>query len=301
MQQEALGRSTRPVCLVSLKGTVDAVRLRSALADVVSRHEILRTVFRRQAGMKMPFQVVQDAISVDWQQVDLSAFSDTEQRQRIGGVLEAEQWREFDPASAPVLRGLFFECGNDRSALILSVPSLCVDAPSFRMLVDEMAALYGRNKQELEDAFRYLQFSQWQSDLLESVDDDAKQSRDFWNKQFANPLPAPALPFERKTSAPFDPGKISVPLTVAPQLVDGGSNSDILLAAWQSLLYRLSGQNAFTTGFYSQNREYDELKNAIGCFGRTLPIAVQIESTFTFSDVLRRAGGSERVATAVQE
>jgi amino acid adenylation domain-containing protein len=301
VQQEVLGRTVRSVCLASLDGTVDVTRLRSALTAIVSRHEILRTVFHRQAGMKMPFQVVLDAAGIAWECVDWSALNEPEQHARINSAFDAERWRESDSASGPVLSALFIDCGRHHAALILSVPSLCADAASFRTMFDEIAALYGGSKQSMGEAFRYLQFSQWQSDLLESGDDEARQGRAFWEKQLANQLRAPALPFENKTSAPFDPSKVSVPVKLASQLINLGNASDHLLAAWQSLLYRLSGQSAFTAGIFAENREYDELKNAVGCFGRTLPVPVRIENTFTFSDVLRRTSEFLRDATAVQE
>jgi amino acid adenylation domain-containing protein len=73
------------------------------------------------------------------------------------------------------------------------------------------------------------------------------------------------------------------------------------MAALECLLHRLSGQTAFTIGFFSDNREYEELENAIGGLGRTLPLRARVESDFSFADVLRQVSNELGEAGAVQE
>src|SRR6266700_1722450 len=76
LQQEALHKTTRAVCLISMEGQVDAGRVQECLREMVSRHEILRTVFRRQTGMKVPFQVVLETAGVDWDEAAISAVAE---------------------------------------------------------------------------------------------------------------------------------------------------------------------------------------------------------------------------------
>src|SRR5213595_3580050 len=76
------------VCEVLLAGRLDVDRLRTALQAVVARHEILRTVFHRQAGVKIPFQVIADKLDADWRVEDLS---DVEASERAGAL--DELWR----------------------------------------------------------------------------------------------------------------------------------------------------------------------------------------------------------------
>ncbi len=73
LQQEALRKPARAACLISLHG-VDAERLQESLRQLVARHEILRTVFRRQTGMKVPFQVVLETADVDWEGKSFGGF-----------------------------------------------------------------------------------------------------------------------------------------------------------------------------------------------------------------------------------
>src|SRR5450755_1226419 len=80
LQQEALSKPLRAVCLISMQGRVDAGRIQECLREMVVRHEILRTVFRRQAGMKVPFQVVLESAGVDWETADFSATAAAERQ-----------------------------------------------------------------------------------------------------------------------------------------------------------------------------------------------------------------------------
>src|SRR5450755_3914957 len=130
LQQEGLRQPARAVCLISMEGQVGAGRIQECLREMISRHEILRTVFRRQTGMKVPFQVVLETAGVDWEQADFSAIATTERQSRLDALFAAEQKREFNLEAGPVLRAVFVTLAENVSALILSVPSLCADAQS---------------------------------------------------------------------------------------------------------------------------------------------------------------------------
>src|SRR5690349_12862078 len=68
---------------VLLEGPLDVSRLRTALKAVVRRHEILRTVFHHQSGLKLPFQVIQEEGDITWGTVDFQASDESNQRIRI--------------------------------------------------------------------------------------------------------------------------------------------------------------------------------------------------------------------------
>src|SRR5450432_3015459 len=90
LEHEALHRPARAVCLISMEGQVGAGRIQECLREMISRHEILRTVFRRQTGMKVPFQVVLETAGVDWEEADFSAKS------KLDAVFGAEQNHAFN-------------------------------------------------------------------------------------------------------------------------------------------------------------------------------------------------------------
>src|ERR1035438_7474957 len=107
-------------CLVLIEGALSADSVERGLRGLVARHEILRTVYRRQPGMKFPFQVVLESADSSLEVVDLSSQSDSEQRNELERLLRNEQLRSSGPESGPVLVAKFAALGSDRSALILS-------------------------------------------------------------------------------------------------------------------------------------------------------------------------------------
>src|SRR5882672_11076828 len=106
IEQEALRASSRAVCLVSLEGPLKADQLRDALRTMVSRHEILRTVFRRQTGMKVPFQVVVESEGFGWEQVDLSALAPPAREAQVQKGFELERGRLIGLEEGPACRAL---------------------------------------------------------------------------------------------------------------------------------------------------------------------------------------------------
>ncbi len=304
LEQETLHATSRAACLISLTGAVNPSLVRDALREVVSRHEILRTVFHRQTGIKVPFQFVREDTEIDWAETDCSGLAPLERQADIEKRWEEEQNHAHSFSQGPTLRAVLIKQAPDRFAMIVSVPSLCADTRSLVLLNRELQLIYSEQRHELAEPFRYVQFAQWQADLLESIEPEAEQARSFWNRQRENSLASPALPTKAASNdAVFEPRlvRISARKDIAGAALRHGESSTVLVSAWESLLSRLSGQSAFSIGYFAASREYEELENAIGCFGRTLPISARVENDFRFSDVLRQADAAVREATNAQE
>src|SRR5260370_15455429 len=107
---------------------------------------------------------------------------------------------------------------------------------------------------------------------MEADEEDARQGCDFWTRQQAASLVAPALPREYMANlSSFRPELLTIKIEQGSTILRRSDSSDVLLAAWVCLLNRLSGQNAFSFRYFSDGRAYEELQNATGCFFRTLP------------------------------
>ena len=74
-----------------VEGPLDAAKLQEAVRDVVTRHEILRTVFHRQTGLKLPFQVIRESADFAWQAVDLSGLDEAVQGEKIRELVSGQQ------------------------------------------------------------------------------------------------------------------------------------------------------------------------------------------------------------------
>src|SRR6266700_969456 len=250
LEQEVLRVPSRAVCLVSLDGAFEQDRLRNSLRTLVNRHEILRTVFRRQTGMKVPFQVVRESSDVGWEHDDLSPLAPQECESQILELLRKEQSAGATSETAPALNARLITIVPDHSRLIISVPSLCADTGSLQVLVSELGNIYAGRQDSLPESFRYVQFAQWQGDLLESEEEDARKGKDFWAERKFAAIEA-ALPPEKKADDRFQPEvhTVSAGSDLSAKIVASSNSSAILLSAWETLLARLSSPIAFPIGF----------------------------------------------------
>ena len=302
------GVSANATALISIDGEVKAEQVRDALRAVVSRHEILRTVFRRPTGMKVPFQVILESCSVAFETTDLCRAAETDREHRLANLFARHASERFDLEHGPMLRATLVCVGNGRSALILSVPTLCGDPKSLHRIVTEVADHCGGRVDETEEPLRYVQFAQWQNDQLESQDDSCEEGRKFWRKQGLDELPEITVPGERSATQPFVLKSVSLRVEVA---LGAGieaaaeelevSASDVLLAAWQCLLSRLNGQQRFALAVAVDGREYEELGNALGLFAKNLPVVSRLEGNLRFSEVIKQAADSVRECNEWQD
>ena len=300
LTSEGLHGGSRTLCRISIHGEVDADQMRASLNQIVSRHESLRTVFRRQPGMKFPFQVVLDSQEPTWEQIDLSGKSQAERDTEIDGLLTREKQVAADGEHSTVVRAFLVQEEPARYSLVLSFSSLCADAPSLLAIFRELCAIYA-GKSDLPEPFRYVQFAQWQLDLLESEEDDARKARASWEKIAAGQTPI-LLPLEKQAGTAFTPDLVCVELDAkSAGDVLGSSQPNLLLSAWAALVARVSQQNSLVLHVEAPGREFEELENAVGSFSRMLPVGIAVESHFSFADVCRRTSESLQEAIGVQE
>jgi amino acid adenylation domain-containing protein len=297
------------VCLMMLEGRIDRARLCQALQKTVARHEILRTVFVRQSGMKVPFQVIQENLEAAWEDVDLRSRNPQEQTARLDEIFVAAQTGGAQVESGQVLRVTLVQLGDDRWALVLSVPGLAGDFRSFQSLVQEIGVIYTGDESKLNpEPLRYVQFAQWQSELLESSDEVALKAKESSAKLGENA--SFSLPYEIRNAAEefFDPKTVAIPLDAdRSKEIDAiadrtqSSASDLLLSVWQTLVSRLAGQANFAVGVFFDGREYEELQDALGVVGKTLPVPARFDGDFRLLELLQSVGSATKQAAEWQE
>ena len=145
---------------------------------------------------------------------------------------------------------------------------------------------------------QYVRFSAWQNELLESEDENAAQGKAYWREQGLSSLPpVVTLPFEA-TPGGTQAAWATETLTrdIAPEVAAkieasaekyDTSVSVFLLACWQTLLWRLSGQSEIAASYVSDGREYEELQEAMGPFAKSLPIVCRFAGDARFGDVVK--------------
>ena len=283
------GAPFRAHCSILLEGPLNSSKLQEALRALVHRHEILRTVFHRQPGLKLPFQVIQETGDVAWETVDLSGIGEPTQAKRIEDWFHAAA---FNFEQGPVMHALLATHAPERRTLLLNLPALASDTRGLQNLVKELGHAYAAALQDealTDDVMQYADVVQWQTELLES--DDTKAGRDFW-RDYCRQIDFPALaawtlPDENKSeSSVFTLGVFAVtldaPTAATLSTVAVSSRANFLLACWSTLLHRLTGRNEIVIGDAFDGRKYEELESAVGLFARHLPLQLRFEPESTF-------------------
>src|SRR5947209_4173111 len=90
-------------CAVAIEGPINSATLKAACEQLVGRHEILRTTFHRQAGLRLPLQVIHDSLPPNWAEVDLTGAGEAQQAE-INARLAAERRRPVDLHNGPLVR-----------------------------------------------------------------------------------------------------------------------------------------------------------------------------------------------------
>jgi amino acid adenylation domain-containing protein len=285
---------------VRLAGSLAEGPLLRSLAEIVRRHEPLRTVFPREEGE--PVQVVlpppgPSGLAVS--QIDLSGLPDEEREGACREAIRREAGRPFDLARGPVARFLLLWLGSREHVLLVNVHHIAADGWSMSVLFQELAALYraflaGRPSPLPEPPLRYADFARWQRRELEG---EALQRQLAWWRRELSGVPAlelptdrprPALLGHRGASRPFAPPADLVARLRALAPAEGITLFVALLGGFTALLARLSGQSDFALGVPSAGRDRLETEGLIGFFVNTLPLRFQLEEDPPFLTLLRR-------------
>ncbi len=252
---------------------VDPGRLAAAVAEVVARHEILRTVYPRLAGMDSPLQVVQEpplAFEVREERAAGDPWSAVDVLCREG--------RPFDLEQGPIVRCELLSLASGVRVLLISLPALAADASTLEQLAAEIARRCAPRPEEAEAAevAQYIDFSEWQNELTDA--EEASEGRQFWKEQKLAAIPRLDLPFERPVEGgAFDPRYVRLDLAEEiagrlPALAGAASEESLLLGLWQVLLWRIAGQAEGAVSAYFHGREIEQLREALGIFGGYLPV-----------------------------
>ncbi|MET0623231.1 MAG: amino acid adenylation domain-containing protein [Pyrinomonadaceae bacterium] len=309
------GHAYHAACAVRLEGRLDTPALREAVARLVARHEILRTTFDWLPGMKLPVQVVGEAVAHGWRELDHGGEEPARRRADITRLLEEECAAGFDFGRGPLLRCTLVRHTPTEHDLLVVVPSLCADALSLVNLVGEVARVYGalaagaESTETDDEAVQYVQFSEWQTELLAGGGDEA--GLDFWREHAKAAVPPPSLAFEaRRAEEPsFEPARVSLAVDEetgrgldALAARHGVAVGTVLLACWQTLLWRLAGVPAVVAvNVRCDGRVYEEMGQALGLYERWPPVRCGFAPGLGFAEVLRQVGTSVAEAQGWQE
>jgi amino acid adenylation domain-containing protein len=286
-----------------LGGILDLPALEAALARIVRRHASLRTTFEERDGE--PVQVVAPAGPAgSWHLpvVDLSALPIEARpaREAERSRLILADKRPFDLARGPLFRAGLLKLGPEEHVLLLDMHHIISDGWSFGVFFREMGALYGAFRERRpsplpELPVQFADFAAWQREWLQGA--VLEEQIAWWRERLAGCPPALELPTDRPRPAvqSHRGGRVlrNLPAGLVAKLrelsrQEGVSMFMTLLAGFQLLLARLSGQDDVVVGSPSAGRGRTEIEGLIGLFLNTLVLRTDLSGDPTFRDLLIR-------------
>ncbi|MFT7837043.1 amino acid adenylation domain-containing protein [Saccharothrix sp. BKS2] len=287
-----------PLCY-RLSGEVDEGALRRAVADVVARHEALRTRFALADGELL-------------QVVDPTA----EPELTVAHAVPADGWvareaaRPFDLERGPLFRAALLRLGGAESVLVLTMHHIVCDGWSADLVFGEVVEGYaahvaGRDPDLPAPAFQYADYSGWQDEWLAGPAAAAQLAH--WREVLAHPLTTLELPTGGPGGPPagadlsFDLPADAVARLRALAAESGATLFMVLLAAFKVLLRELSGVDDVVVGTVSANRGRPEFAGTVGFLVNTLAVRTRLDGAPTFRDVLHRVRGNALAAFANQD
>ncbi|HTK49574.1 MAG TPA: condensation domain-containing protein, partial [Gemmatimonadaceae bacterium] len=283
---------------IEIRGALDAEALRLALSDVVARHEVLRTTYA--AGEHGPIQVIHPARELALPLLDLSDRPRASHAAEVDRIVLEEARKPFDLADDELLRATLVRTAREAHTLVLVSHHIASDGWSKGVLYRDLSAAYGaraagRAPELAPLPIQYADFAAWQRDAMQG--ELLESHLAFWRERLAAPLPVLELPtdFPRPAVQSFDGARqvMVLPPTLVTGLRELGMDRGatlymVLLAAYQTVLHRYSGQDDVITGSPIAGRTRAETEGLIGYFANILAMRTSFAGDPTFGELLER-------------
>ncbi|MBH4050695.1 non-ribosomal peptide synthase/polyketide synthase [Pseudomonas aeruginosa] len=280
-----------------LRGELDVEALSASLGAIVERHQSLRTVFVEDEQLDGFRQQVLASVDVP---VPVTLAGDDDAQAQIRAFVESETQQPFDLRNGPLLRARLLRLAADDHVLTLTIHHVAADGWSMRVLVEELIALYGARRQGVEATLpdlpiQYADYAIWQRHWLEAG--ERERQLEYWMARLGGGQSVLELPTDRQRPAlPSYRGarhELQLPQALGRQLQalaqrEGTTLFMLLLASFQALLHRYSGQDEIRVGVPVANRNRVETERLIGFFVNTQVLRADLDTQMPFLDLLQQ-------------
>jgi amino acid adenylation domain-containing protein len=282
---------------IHLTGTLDQTALERSFQEIVRRHAALRTTFVTRDGD--PVQIIKPQAEVKIDVIDLHTIAIPDRERISQRLITTEAQHPFDLTQDLLLRVTLIKFSPTEAVLLLTLHHIVADGWSLGVLIRELACSYtafveGRSPDLPPLSMQYTDFVAWQRRWLQG--EILESQLDYWRKQLQD-LPVLQLPSDRPR-----PGvqtyrgatyPLQIPAALTQALIDlsqqsGASLFMTLLAAFQTLLYRYTGQEDIAIGSPIANRHRSELEALIGFFVNSLVLRSKVSGNLTFRQLLEQ-------------
>ncbi len=284
---------------VRLTGRLNVEALRGALDALMLRHEVLRTRFVEIDGV--PHQLIDDAPSYDWL-TGIVEGGEAELRSRLRHAFTTP----FHLERGPLFRVVLLRAGEHEHVLALTVHHIVSDGRSVLILMQELVRLYDSTSGSPPLPplpIQYRDYAIWQREWQDEV--ALERQLDYWRVRLGSAYTAPELPLDRPRPALRSPIGARVARTITRDVAErlrslarsnGATLFMLLLAVFDVLLFRYTGQMDVRVGIPAANRRRQETDGLIGFFVNTLVIRAELSGSIPFNSLLAQI--RERVLEA---
>ncbi|HSU83943.1 MAG TPA: amino acid adenylation domain-containing protein, partial [Thermoanaerobaculia bacterium] len=280
-----------------LEGPLDTAAFRGALDEILLRHESLRTTFPEVDGEAV--QVIQPPVPFEIPVIDLRALPRDLHGEEVHRLALSQALRRFSLAHGPLVRGLLMRLGENDHAVLFSFHHIVFDGWSIGVFVRELSALYRARIAGVPAslpplAIQYADFAAWQRGWLQG--EVLERQVAWWRGQLTG-----AAVLELPTDRPRPilaqaPSGLLHPL-LRPSLTEplrafsrdhGATLFMTLLAGFQALLHRHTGQTDISVGTPIANRNHGDVEKLIGFFVNMLVLRTDLSGDPGFGDLVDR-------------
>jgi surfactin family lipopeptide synthetase A len=294
------------------RGPLNVRVLERAFSEIVRRHEAWHTIFPVADGE--PVQRVLPPFPVELPEIDLRLLSSPEREQEAVRLATADARLPFDFARGPLFRAKLVRLDEEEHRLYVTLHHLIFDGFSgYRVFLPELFALYdafsqGKSSPLPDLPFQFGDYALWQREQMQG--DALEPHMRYWRKQLSGPLPSLHLPLSGPAPAIQTFGgamhSVSLPLSLSESLRDlcrqeGVTLFMALLAAFQVLLHRYSGQEDILVGSNTAGRRHAGSEKLLGYFLNTVPLRADLSGDPTFRELLERVRGVTLEALSHEE
>jgi amino acid adenylation domain-containing protein len=279
-----------------LLGPLDLPAMERAVNEIVKRHEILRTTFTTVAGE--PVMVISPESTLRLPLQDISSVDEDERLSEARRLVNHATALPFDLEAGPLLRVGVIRLGEEDHVVHVTMHHTITDRWSAAVLEQEMVAIYSafterRSSPLAPVEIQFADFAEWQRDWLQGEVLAAKV--DYWRNQLRGaplvldlPSDRPRPPFQKFRGARE---LINLPEPLLKRLKaltqrEGATMFMTLLAAYNLLLYRYTGQEDILVGLAMANRNRPETENMLGYLLNMVIIRAKFSPRTTFRELL---------------
>ncbi|MEH2411053.1 amino acid adenylation domain-containing protein [Nostoc sp.] len=283
---------------VRLQGSLNLEALQQSFNEILRRHEALRTNFQTVEGQ--PVAIISSVIQLVLPVFDISKLPSNQQQAEVRQLADFEAQQPFDLNSDLLLRVKLLRFGEEEYIVLLTMHHIASDGWSIGVLVREITKLYQAFCDEqpsplAELPIQYVDFAAWQRQWLQGKVLQSQIS--YWLKhldgaptllELPTDHPRPATQTFQGATCSFE---LSVELSVALKKLsqhEGATLFMTLLAAFQTLLWRYTGQEDIVVGSPIANRNRADIEGLIGFFVNTLVLRTNMAGNPTFRELLTR-------------